>query len=768
MPYKKRLTKLLNHANDIDTFDPDNSLEKVFELYSELEGSNDYNSIGKLCKLIGTVYLQSGQFTKASDYYNQAISNFKLDKSYGEIGNVYNNLVIVAYYLETYEKIEEYSQLALDNFELAGDSEGIISVANNLAKYYRNISAFDKAYPLLKKTIKDYESSMDEETKAVMLANYANVCINIGLIDEGFKLLLELSETVSKTTNNSNIALVNRYLSEYYEAIGDYKNALACHKKRFNSTVVGQREEINSKLDRYLNTYNIDIDRLQYDRMVKQNEELISAHNAVSKQNGFLETLIDTIPLPLFYCDSEKNYLGVNDAFADFFNIKKNDVIGKKVGFSIYDKYEIDYITNKVAQLKDQKSPLQFISKLTKENGDSSTLEFFFNLFYEDNGELAGLLGMFKDITQEIEQNREVVEVNAHLKSILESASQVFICSINREYKYRYFNKNYAESIKRHIGKTISKGSSYFDRYQTGNEIIEKEKLLDRVFSGEVVSGIREYNDLQSPEILQYYYSPIIEEGGDIIGATVFSYDITERVLAQRELALSNKTKDKFFSIIAHDLRSPIGNIKSALEFITTEEELSKEEVMELLEKLSGSAMNTYDLLENLLQWSITQRGIIDNKARSEWLADLIEDTIKLSRNIAHNKAIEIEVICQQSLQAFVDKNLFFTILRNLLNNAIKYSYSNSIIKVTAEEDDKYILIKVIDQGVGIKPEIIPYLNQLDKTVTTYGTAGEIGSGLGLVLCQELISKLGGSLKVESVEGKGSIFSFTVPAKEIY
>jgi signal transduction histidine kinase len=417
--------------------------------------------------------------------------------------------------------------------------------------------------------------------------------------------------------------------------------------------------------------------------------------------------------------------------------------------------------------LKKHKNPVQFITKLTIGDRDTRTIELFFSLFYGDDGEVAGILGMIKDITQEIEKNREIKEVNAHLKSVLESASQVYICSIDRDYKFKYFNKNYADSVKRYIGKTISKGSNYFDRYQTESEIRDKRKLLDRVFSGEVISGVREYDDVNPPEILQYFYSPIIEEGGKVIGITVFSYDITKRVMAQRELALSNKTKDKFFSIIAHDLRSPIGNIKSALEFITTEEELPNEEVMELLDKLSGSAINTFDLLENLLQWSLTQRGLLENNSNSYWLSTLIEDAIKLSRNIANSKKINIEVICATQLKVFADKNMFFTILRNLLNNAIKYSYENTTIIVKAESDDKYVLIKVIDQGVGIKPEVIPYLNQMDKTVTTFGTSGEIGSGLGLVLCHELVIKLGGKLWIDSVEGKGSTFSFTIPVTEI-
>ena len=766
MPSKEKITALLESVQKNINSDPEASLKQVLELYSEIKESGDYESTGKLCKFIGTIYLKNGNPKEAVEYYEQAISNLKLVDNAQEIGRIYNNLVIAAYYLEAFNKIEDYSQLALEYFEKAGDTDGVISVTNNLAKYFRNIGAYNKAYSLLRSIINRYEERMDSENRCIMLANFANVQINLGETDEGLSLLSELAEDADKRKDNHCIAIVNLYLTEYYETIGDYKSALDSHKKRYRSAVAGRQEDISSDLNRYLNTLNLDIDKLKYERIAKQNQELIKSHSVISQKNGFLETLVNTIPLPLFYCDLDYTYLGCNEEFLRYFKKDKKDIIGKTVGFTLKNEEEIKYLTEKIILAKSSKTPVHFISKLTRLDNDTRTVEIFYSGFYKENGELDGLLCMLKDITEEIEQQQVVKNLNAHLQSILESASHVYICSIDRNYKFRYFNTNYALAVKRHIGLEISKGFDYFKRYQTPEEVQAKKKLLEKVFSGETISGIREYNEFEKPEILQYFYSPIIEEDGQIIGATVFSYDITDRVLAQRELVLSNKTKDKFFSIIAHDLRSPIGNIKSALEFLTTEEHLTTEEMMEMLDKLSSSAINTYDLLENLLQWSLTERGLIENNSDTYRLRTLIDSAIRISMNIAHSKKINIEVKCKDDIQVFVDKNMFFTILRNLINNAIKYSYENGQIEIQTSSDDKYALINVIDYGVGIKPEVIPYLNQLDKTVTTFGTAGEIGSGLGLVLCQELISKLGGKLWVESQEGKGSIFSFTLPVKE--
>jgi len=410
MAYKERLTELLKNAKEIVSSDPETSLKNVLELYSELKESNDHESIGKLCKLIGTIYLKNGEFLKAKDYYLQGISNFKLVDNYVEMANIYNNLVVASYYLKTYDKIEEYSKLALHNFELTGETNGVISVTNNLAKYYRNIGAFDKAYSLLKKIISGYEHVMDKRNRAIMLANYANVSINLDFVEEGLKILTELSEEVDNRRDYQGIAIVNLYLTEYYESIGDYKSALSSYKKRYTSAIVGRQEEINSELNKYLNSFNMDIDRLQYDRMAKQNEKLISDHKAATKKNGFLETLINTIPLPLFYCDLDYYYLGCNDALAKYFDITKKDIIGRRVGFTLTKDKEVNYIAKKMLELKEHKEPVQFVTKLTKHGNDKRTVELFFSLFYNDDGEVAGILGMIKDITQEEKQQYEIKE----------------------------------------------------------------------------------------------------------------------------------------------------------------------------------------------------------------------------------------------------------------------------------------------------------------------------------------------------------------------
>ncbi|OQY38657.1 MAG: hypothetical protein B6226_03310, partial [Candidatus Cloacimonetes bacterium 4572_65] len=294
---------------------------------------------------------------------------------------------------------------------------------------------------------------------------------------------------------------------------------------------------------------------------------------------------------------------------------------------------------------------------------------------------------------------------------------------------------------------------------------------FERILKGETFSGTREYLDLDPVLILSYFYSPIVEIDGTISGITIFSYDITKLTLAQRELfeseknlSLSNSTKDKFFSIIAHDLRSPIGGIKEGLDYILDEDnDLASEDSREFITELKEMSIHTFDLLENLLQWSQNQQGALDYDPKCLEVSPLITETVKVFKGLTQIKEICLSIDCTADTMAFIDKNIFVTIIRNLVSNAIKYTERGGDIKILVERDSYYITVAVKDNGVGMKPEVIPFITQFEKNISTYGTEGEKGSGLGLVLCEELVLKQKGKIWVDSEEGVGTTFYFTSP-----
>lgn len=222
--------------------------------------------------------------------------------------------------------------------------------------------------------------------------------------------------------------------------------------------------------------------------------------------------------------------------------------------------------------------------------------------------------------------------------------------------------------------------------------------------------------------------------------------------------------KNQFFSIISHDLRGPLGSSVSLSEILLENiDQYSREEIKEISEMLHDSNKNIYKLLENLLDWSRVQTGMISFQPKNIVLNALIEENIKLSKNVALNKNIDILFEPEHLVEAVVDKNMISTILRNLLSNAIKFTDKNGEIKVKLLQTNQKIEISITDNGIGVPDAIKEKLFKINGKVLQKGTENELGSGLGLLLCKEFITIHKGEIWVESEQGKGSIFKFTLP-----
>ncbi|MCX7987799.1 MAG: PAS domain-containing sensor histidine kinase, partial [Bacteroidales bacterium] len=238
--------------------------------------------------------------------------------------------------------------------------------------------------------------------------------------------------------------------------------------------------------------------------------------------------------------------------------------------------------------------------------------------------------------------------------------------------------------------------------------------------------------------------------------------DITERIKYEKQLKDLIATKDKFFSIIAHDLKNPLHAIMGISEMLYSKT-YSNENVVEFAKMLYESGQSANELLENLLEWSRSQTGKISFNPSPQNVAALANETIELLLNHAQNKNIFLQNEIDENIEWKVDKNIVKTILRNLLSNAIKFTQEGGVVKIKAETLTDRLKICVEDNGKGIKPEIIATLFTTSAR-STIGTQNEKGSGLGLLLCKELIGIHKGRIYVESTVGEGSKFTFELPA----
>lgn len=232
---------------------------------------------------------------------------------------------------------------------------------------------------------------------------------------------------------------------------------------------------------------------------------------------------------------------------------------------------------------------------------------------------------------------------------------------------------------------------------------------------------------------------------------------------ATRELEAANLMKDKLMSVLAHDLRGPVGNFGAAIEMLLEDfENQDKNLIRQTLEHLRKSASDIMILLQNLLEWS---RNRTQSHASDPLLFDLsgiISENISLLADTALQKNIRLHYQ-PQKIKVFADRNMISSVLRNLISNAIKFSNPGSDVNITASENNETATVKVGDSGIGIDPDKLKTIFSPDNFHSTWGTANEKGSGLGLKLCADFIRKNYGSIKAESQPGKGSVFTFTLP-----
>jgi signal transduction histidine kinase len=230
-----------------------------------------------------------------------------------------------------------------------------------------------------------------------------------------------------------------------------------------------------------------------------------------------------------------------------------------------------------------------------------------------------------------------------------------------------------------------------------------------------------------------------------------------------KRLMTLNATKDKFFSIIAHDLKNPFTSILGFCEILLLRyQKYDDTKRLHLINIINQSAENIFKLLENLLQWSRSQTGNIKFEPEEFLIIELINNNLILTQNMSKEKQLSIDVHVNQNCKVFADKNMVNTVIRNLLTNAVKFTEKGKI-HITLEEDSKWYKMKIEDTGVGIPAEKLQNLFEIGGSKSTEGTRGETGTGLGLIICKEFIEKNGGEIGVESEVGKGSVFFFTLP-----
>lgn len=284
------------------------------------------------------------------------------------------------------------------------------------------------------------------------------------------------------------------------------------------------------------------------------------------------------------------------------------------------------------------------------------------------------------------------------------------------------------------------------------------------------------YTFTRSAEVLRRNAEKILISGRHVKAAQITEAGglrlIHELELHQIELEMQNEElirinaeKDKFISILAHDLRGPFSSFLGLTKFFSEGlSEMKQEEAQELADSMKDSAASVYHLMENLLEWARMKRGLIEFKPVTVPLSGVIKRSADSLSGLARHKNQTVTIEIPEDILVNVDLTMLESTLRNLLSNAIKFSYRDGQIKISARVQHGTDVETIIsDQGTGMSPALLETLFKIDSRSGRVGTEGELSTGLGLLLCREFIEKNGGKLSAQSIEGIGSTFRFTLP-----
>jgi two-component system, sensor histidine kinase and response regulator len=442
------------------------------------------------------------------------------------------------------------------------------------------------------------------------------------------------------------------------------------------------------------------------------------------------------------------------------------DVLNKSITeFLKPDTIDVFKANIKYKSDKDSSALLQD-QQFKKLDGDTINVEVSTNPIIFNNESATQIV--IRDITERKHVEEELRKSQLEVNTLLDSLPGLAFLK-DKNHRYLITNQKFCDALGYTKDEVIGKTDFDLLPHHTAIKYINED--IEVLKSGKAIYT-HEEQTLVDGKLLTIGTRkvPVKDNSGQVIGLIGLGVDVTERKEAEEafkkytnELEDLNAEKDKFFSIISHDLRSPFQGLLGLTNAIVEEyENLSVEELKLFVNNIYNSSKNLFNLIENLLQWSRIQRGKIEFIQTKIELYEAILYVLNLLNRNASNK--DIHIINETLPEVFVysDVNILHSTLQNLISNAIKFTDYGGEIKISSKEDDKYISVTVSDNGVGMHEEDVEKLFRIDTQHSTLGTAKESGTGLGLIICKELIERQGGTIKVESKLGEGSSFTFTL------
>lgn len=545
----------------------------------------------------------------------------------------------------------------------------------------------------------------------------------------------------------------------------------------------------------------------------KTKKQLIEELNQTKKQNriimkklrkqqelnhlALLSHTLDSIREAVSITDLEDNVIYLNLAFLKMYGFEKDELTGKNISVIRSDRNNAEIVSRILPETLNSGCWEGELYNC-KKDGTEFLISLHSSVVRDENGEPIALVGSCIDITDKKRAELSLKESEEKYHSLFENIKDVvyvtspdgkFIdlnpagldlfgySSIEELLKADIPTNIYQDPNARNQFKADLEKNGFVKNYESyirtkdGRDIIALEtSTLVKDREGKVVAYRGILRDITEVKRAEQELKRTVEELEHKKYQLEKSKSILEQLNQQlleseNELKNLNASKDKFFAILAHDLRSPFTSLIGLSSIVINDfDNLSKDEIKSFSVNINRSAKNVFNLLENLLQWSRIQTGRMEFKPEKIDLYEAIHETVNLIIGNAVKK--NIDIVTEVALGSYVlaDRNMLNSVLQNITSNAVKFTYPGGKIKLSAVDKNGIFELNITDSGMGIKPADLSKLFRIDVHHTTTGTGNEKGTGLGLILCKELIERNRGTIRVESEYQKGSSFIFTLPS----
>lgn len=630
------------------------------------------------------------------------------------------NLLVGAGYLFNgdFEKGKEFTDRGLKIARANKNADEECSGLNSLAVFYMNTGDYKQATDLFHETIDKALASNLVERAATATFNLGAIYTNQGKLAEGLNAFQEALKYFTSVGNKKLIARTLMNIAVNYHSWGNYDRALEYYQKADNYF-----KEINDRSGRVASLNNIG----------EVHKDLGRYKEAVDFYKHSLDLSIE-IKAKLNEAVAK---IGLAEAYLKLGELNKS----KELALQSLSIFETMVMLEGISRSKLVLSELSFrsgnLNEAMKLTIESETL-----------AEKAGI----PDILV------QTAELRSKIKQQSGDYKQAYLFLLkNNALKDSIYNDR---QIKR-LGALQSEldlklKENEIVLLQKENEIKDLQLKKQQIRTRYLISGII---------VLVLFLSFVMYWSRERKKANLLLDEQNKQISEQhQELLQVDETRKRFLSIIGHDLRSPIGAFSEMLgQIVDSPGFFTEEAKAQILRELRREADSTFYLLDNLLSWTRTQKGNIEFKPDKISLKSAIYSNILLNSRFSENKKIQLQAEGDCDFMVFTDVNMLNLIIRNLISNAIKFSYSGGIVRIFAVDEGNHVKISIADQGVGIDEENIPKLFDVHNQFSTYGTAHERGSGLGLILCHEFIRKSGGKIYIDSKKDVGTTISFTLP-----